>query len=128
MPVRPLTRTALAVVTAAAALGITAAPGVAKTSTVKVKLTDAGCPKQLRAPAGATTFKIENVDAASVSEFEVLKRGRILGERENLAPGLSGEFSITLKPGTYVTYCPGGEREKGKLIVTGTAASKLSQG
>ena len=34
--------------------------------------------------------------------------GRILGEVENLTPGLSGSFSITLKPGTYTTACPGG--------------------
>jgi iron uptake system component EfeO len=97
-----------------------------KTTVVKVTLTDEGCPKTIKAPAGPTSFKIRNEDATSVSEFEVLSGDRVLGERENLAPGLSGEFSLTLKPGTYTTYCPGGEREKGKLIVTGTAATRLS--
>jgi iron uptake system component EfeO len=115
---RPVARGVIAVVTGAVALGITAAPAAAKPTTVKVELTDAGCPKRLETKAGRTTFKVENVDATSVSEFEVLRRGRILGERENLAPGLSGEFSVTLKPGTYTIYCPGGDREKGKLVVT----------
>jgi iron uptake system component EfeO len=98
----------------------------AKTTVVKVNLTDDGCPKVIKTPAGPTNFKVKNVSADSVSEFEVLSGDRVLGEKENLAPGLSGEFSLTLKPGTYTTYCPGGDREKGKLVVTGTAATKLT--
>jgi iron uptake system component EfeO len=54
-----------------------------------------------------------------VTEFEVLSGDKILGEKENLTPGLSGDFSITLKPGTYVTACPGGKTaDHGDLIVT----------
>ena len=98
----------------------------AKSTDVKVTLTDDGCPKVIKAPAGPSTFKIKNDDATAVSEFEILSGDKILGERENLTPGLSGAFSLTLKPGTYTTYCPGGDREKGQLIVTGTAATKLS--
>ncbi len=115
------TLAALSIAPAASA----AAPS-AKASVVKITLTDEGCPKKITAPAGPTTFKVKNEDATSVSEFEILSGDRILGERENLAPGLSGEFSLTLKPGAYTTYCPGGEREKGKLIVTGTDTAKLS--
>ncbi len=50
----------------------------------------------------------------------MLDGDRILGEVENLAPGLSGTFSLTLQPGTYTTYCPGGTTaERGVLSVTG---------
>src|SRR5262249_6521264 len=38
---------------------------------------------------------------------------------ENLAPGLSGNFSLTLKPGQFTMYCPGAETERGALVVTG---------
>ena len=40
--------------------------------------------------------------------------------------GLNGEFSLTLKPGTYTTYCPGGERSGQARGHAGTAATKLS--
>lgn len=90
---------------------------------VEVKLTDEGCPALIKASAGKTTFEVRNVDASAVSEFEILQQHRVLGERENLTPGLSGSFTADLEPGTYVTYCPGGDRERGKLLVSGTAAS-----
>ena len=58
-----------------------------------------------------------------MTEFEVLDGATILGEAENIASGLSGTFSLTLKPGTYTTYCPGGTTsERGTLVVTGRAA------
>jgi iron uptake system component EfeO len=123
MFVRRIAVATLAVSTVFAATGTIAG---AKSKTVKVKLTDAGCPKSIKTVAGPTTFKITNVDATAVSEFEILSGDRILGERENLAPGLSGSFTLTLKAGTYTTFCPGGDRERGKLTVTGTAADELS--
>ena len=96
---------------------------------VSVKLTDAGCdPAKLSLPGGATTFEVANDGADAVSEYEVLDGDRILGEVENLAPGLSGSFSITLKPGRYTTYCPGGKTvERGQLVVTGEAAASASK-
>lgn len=114
-------------------VGLVAQPAAAektnaeKTKKVKIELTDEGCPKKLTAPAGKIVFEVTNVDATSVSEFEILKGDGILGEKENLAPGLSGEFSLTLKAGTYTTYCPGGDRERGKLIVKGATALEASK-
>lgn len=122
-------RIGIGVTVAATALVVAAPAALAqKTTTVKITLTDEGCPKRIKTKAGPTTFKVKNEGATSVSEFEVLDADgeRVLGERENLAPGLSGEFSLTLKAGTYVTFCPGGERERGKLVVTGTASTKLT--
>ncbi len=94
---------------------------------MKVTLTDAGCPAKLKTPAGATTFKVTNKGNGAVSEFEVLSNGRIIGEVENIAPGLNGEFSLTLKPGDYQTKCPGGDKTAtGALTVTGTTDTKLT--
>ena len=95
---------------------------------VAVKITDAGCePAKLSVPAGPTTFKVENDGAAKVTEYEILDGPFILGEAENIAPGLSGHFSLTLKPGLYTTYCPGGaSSERGTLEVTGSGAAEAS--
>ena len=94
--------------------------------TIDVKLTDAGCePATLTLPAGPATFQVANDGADAVTEFEILDGDRILGEVENLAPGLSGHFSLTLKPGRYTMYCPGAKTERGPLVVTG-AGSKTS--
>ena len=125
------------IVTVATLAGLATVPLVAlapaasaKPSTVKVELTDAGCPKSITTKAGKIVFEVENVDATAVTEFEVLKGDGVLGEKENLTPGLSGEFTLTLKAGTYTTYCPNGERERGKLVVKGAtdlAASKVGE-
>jgi iron uptake system component EfeO len=118
---------AVAAGTATVVAGMAAPAGAAdKVHTVKVKLTDAGCPAKISTPAGATEFKVSNDGADDVSEFEVLDGGHILGEVENLAPGLDGQFSLTLKAGKYTTNCPGGDRAKGKLVVTGGGAAALT--
>ncbi len=111
-----------------AACGGTSSAGGDRGRTVSVKLTDAGCePARLELPAGPTTFEVENDGADAVTEFEVLSGSRIVGEVENVAPGLSGRFSLTLRPGRYVTYCPGGKTaERGALVVAGGAATATS--
>jgi iron uptake system component EfeO len=87
---------------------------------VEVRLVDSGCePAKLTLASGATTFDVTNDGADAVTEFEILDGDRVLGEAENLAPGLSGQFSLTLRAGRYVLYCPGGtSAERGTLIVT----------
>ncbi len=110
--------------TLAVALGATAG---AKSNSVKVDINDDGCPARLKIKAGPTTFKVTNSGSGDVSEFEILSGDRIIGEVENVAPGLNKEFSLTLKPGTYKTACPGGsDHSTAKLVVTGSAATKLS--
>jgi iron uptake system component EfeO len=91
------------------------------TKIVEVKLTDAGCdPARIEIEAGRTEFEITNDGADKVTEFEVLDGDKVLGEKENLTPGLSGYFTITLKAGTYRTLCPNGTTApEGKLVVTG---------
>jgi len=117
---------AVAVASTAVLVGAASAAWAAKAQTVKVTINDDGCPAKLSIKAGPTTFKVTNSGSGGVSEFEVLKGDHIIGEVENIAPGLNGEFSLTLKAGTYTTNCPGGSKHsKGKLIVAGTAATKL---
>ena len=122
---RAITIAALSCTTVA--IGLVAPAAAAKATDVKVVINDEGCPAKLSTKAGPTTFKVSNEGNGDVSEFEVLSGNRIIGEVENIAPGLSGHFSLTLKAGDYTTACPGGSKHaKGKLVVTGTAGTKLS--
>src|SRR5438046_907742 len=78
--------------------------------TVEAQITKDGCaPAAMTLDAGPTNFVITNKDSDTIDEFEIKDGDKIIGEAENLAPGLSGKFSITLKPGTYATVCPGGK-------------------
>jgi iron uptake system component EfeO len=88
---------------------------------VEITLTDAGCePARIEIASGRSKFEITNDGAEKVTEFEVLDGDKVLGEKENLTPGLSGDFTITLKAGTYRTLCPNGTTApEGKLVVTG---------
>jgi len=127
--------TAVRLLSLAAALGLIALAAAgcgssedtpAGAKTMSFKLTDAGCePHDAKAPAGPIVFEVENAGTSAVSEFEVLDGDTILGEKENLADGLSGSFSLTLEQGEYTLYCPGGADERGTLTVTGgTSATK----
>jgi len=91
-------------------------------TTVAITLTDDGCkPSPSSVKAGPVTFKITNSGAGKVSEAELLSNGNIVGEKENLTPGLSGSFSLNLKAGKYQVYCPNAKTEKTAFTVTGTA-------
>ncbi|BBY20199.1 hypothetical protein MSTO_04040 [Mycobacterium stomatepiae] len=88
-------------------------------------------------PAGPVTFTVVNTSAPGITEVELLRDQRIVGEKENLAPGLDPvSFTITLDGGAYQLYCPGASAEYQTLTVTGqapagpngTMASILSQG
>jgi len=114
-------------VAAVALLGLAAPAGAAKQQTVAVKLTPDGCPKPIKVKPGSVTFKVSNDGADNVSEFEVLQGGKIVGEVENIAPGLQRSFTLKLKAGDYVTYCPGGDtREKGELTVAAAVAKSTT--
>ena len=109
---------------ASVAVVVLAAPAGAAKQTVAVKITSEGCPKPMTVKPGSITFKVSNDGADNVSEFEILKGKKILGEVENIAPGLSRSFTLKLKAGDYVTYCPGGDtREKGVLTVAAASAT-----
>lgn len=76
-------------------------------------------------PAGPVTFSVKNESAAGITEVELLKDQRILGEKENLAPGLDPvTFTLTLDGGAYQIYCPGAEQDHVDFTVTGEAAAQ----
>ena len=119
---RTLVRAAIALALAAGAVLATAcgssndAPADAKK--LFFELTDQGCtPSSAQAPAGPVVFEVENAGTSKVTEFEVLDGEEIVGEKEDLTEGLSGEFDLDLDPGKYTIYCPGGGTERGTLTV-----------
>jgi iron uptake system component EfeO len=75
--------------------------------------------------AGPITFTVTNESATGVTEVELLSDQKILGEKENLAPGLDPvSFTVTLGGGDYQIYCPGADPETVDLTVTGEAATE----
>ena len=117
----------LFVATAAqAAASATPAPVKDGVSQVHVTLTDAnGGVCQLdhsTAKAGPVTFFVTNKTATAISEVELQSNNRILGEKENLAPGLpTVSFTLNLGGGDYQIYCPGAKQEMVDFKVTGKA-------
>lgn len=130
-PTRPLAAVAglialLALAPAAAAQGSAEAPVRDGASQVTVTLTSengGSCVlDSTSAKAGPVTFAVTNETATSISEVELLSNNRILGEKENLAPGLpTVSFTLTLDGGAYQIYCPGAAEEMQDFTVTGEA-------
>src|SRR5262245_39068875 len=84
-------------------------------------LTNQGCvPNETTVPAGPVTISVSNGGARFVTELELQNQSEIIiGERENILPGLSGSFSLDLQPGKYILNCPSGNTTRGQLLVTG---------
>jgi iron uptake system component EfeO len=75
------------------------------------------------AKAGPVTFTVKNESSTAISEIELQSDERILGEKENLAPGLPAvSFTVTLTGGKYSVYCPGAKKQLQTFTVTGKAA------
>ena len=97
----------------------------AHATTVTIDLTPQGCaPKPAKIAAGPVQFNVTNTNAGAVSEAELRTSNlaKILGEQENLTPGLSGGFSLDLQPGTYKINCPGASVQHWNFTVTGKAS------
>jgi iron uptake system component EfeO len=75
------------------------------------------------AKAGPVTFTVKNESSTAISEVELQSDERIIGEKENLAPGLPAvSFTVTLTGGKYSLYCPGAKKQLQTFTVTGKAA------
>ena len=101
-----------------------ASSGAGQPAKVTITLTSAGCePKPASVGAGPVEFTVQNNDAAAVTETELKSAdlAHIFGEKENLTPGLSGTFSVTLQPGRYKVQCPGAAAQNWDFTVTGAA-------
>jgi iron uptake system component EfeO len=94
--------------------------GGGATQVIAITLTNKGCaPPKSEVPAGPTKFEIKNDGGTKVAEVELMQGDKILAEKENLASGFSGSFSLDLKPGQYDLYCPGADTERSPLNVSG---------
>ena len=92
-----------------------------KAASLRFTLTSDGCvPGEASVPAGPVTVTVVNGGTPLVTELELQNSADIiLGERENITPGLSGSFSLDLQPGEYLVNCPTSKLDKGRLTVTG---------
>ena len=115
----------------ALALGLTGcASESAAGGDIIVKASDSDCTiSATKFDAGPATFKVTNT-GSKVTEFYVYAGGdRIVGEVENIGPGLSRNLVIDLTKGTYEGACkPGmiGDGFRQTLTVTGQAPKSLS--
>ena len=99
-----------------------------KGTVVKVVLTNAGCTVVPDTVAsGRVTFSVTNTGDGAVTELELKRGGRIVAERENVAPGFKASFSVTPAAGSYSLYCPGGGGPADHpFTVTAAAATSTS--
>jgi len=99
--------------------------------TIAVTATDTACTlARSTAPTGVVKFRVNNA-GAKVNEFYVYAAGdRIVGEVENIGPGVSRDLSVELtEPGTYTTACKPGMTGDGiRAPFTVTAASAAAGG
>jgi iron uptake system component EfeO len=106
--------------------GPTASSGT-QAGSLSVVATDDACQvSSTQAPSGTLTFAVTN-QGAEVTEFYLLAGdGRqIVGEVENIGPGLTRDLVLQAAPGTYYTACkPGmtGDGIQAEFTVTDSGA------
>ncbi|MDX6357109.1 MAG: iron uptake system component EfeO [Nocardioidaceae bacterium] len=85
------------------------------TGTIDVTATDTACEVSSdSAPAGTLTFQVTN-GGSKVNEFYLYSADgkRIVGEVENIGPGLQSKLIVTAEQGAYLTACKPGMSGKG---------------
>jgi iron uptake system component EfeO len=120
---------ALVVTGALAALALTACGDDTPkgSSVITVASSDDACDvSKASAKAGKVTFTVKNT-GSEVTEFYVYKDGdQIMGEVENIGPGLERKLIVELPAGTYETVCkPGmtGDGIRAEFTVSGDSSS-----
>jgi uncharacterized cupredoxin-like copper-binding protein len=68
-------------------------------------------------PPGETTFTVTNTGEHE-HNIEIEGNGVERELAANLAPGETGELTITLEPGTYTVYCPVGDHREEGMVTT----------
>jgi iron uptake system component EfeO len=101
------------------------------TGPVSVKATDSACDLSRRdVKSGTSTFSVSN-GGSKVTEFYVYAEGdRVMGEVENIGPGLKRDLIVELPTGKYQAVCkPGmvGNGIRGDLNVTGDAPAQVDE-
>ena len=85
-------------------------PSASSTGAIAVTSTDDACAiAAAEAPSGTLAFTVTN-QGSQVSEFYLLADDglRIVGEVENIGPGLTRDLVLLAQPGTYYTACKPG--------------------
>jgi iron uptake system component EfeO len=122
-----------------AASGCTSNTRAGSSQSVKVKGSATSCEvSQATASSGTISFNVTNTDA-KVNEFYLLANDglRILGEVENIGPGITRNLVVQASPGDYFTVCKPGMTgdglratftvtDSGKPAVTGQNAQLLA--
>ena len=101
------------------------------TGPVAVKASDSECDLSRRdVKSGTSTFTVTN-GGSKVTEFYVYAEGdRVMGEVENIGPGLKRDLIVELPTGKYQAVCkPGmvGNGIRGDLTVTGDAPAQVDE-
>jgi iron uptake system component EfeO len=101
------------------------------TGPVAVKATDSECDLSRRdVQSGTSTFTVTN-GGSKVTEFYVYAEGdRVMGEVENIGPGLKRDLIVELPTGRYQAVCkPGmvGNGIRGDLTVAGDAPAQVDE-
>lgn len=105
-------------------------PGGSASGGISVKANDTTCtPSTATGAAGTSTFTVKNA-GSKVTELYVYAPGdRIVGEVEQVGPGISRDLTVELQPGSYQLACkPGGSGDgiRAAFTVTGGAAPAAS--
>src|SRR4051794_21065379 len=130
LPVAALAVAALAGCTSTAPAPTTG--GADAGGSIPVRAADDACEVGgAEAPAGTITFAVNNT-GSKVTEFCLYGTGdRIMGEVENIGPGLTRQLIVEVPDGgTYTTACkPGmiGDGIRAPFTVTGTAARSVDE-
>jgi iron uptake system component EfeO len=101
--------------------------------TINVESSDKACDLTAsKAPSGNVVFKVKNT-GTEVTEFYFYAADglRIVGEIENVGPGLSRDLVVRAAPGTYLATCKPGMTGKGirsKFTVTDSGKSSKITG
>jgi len=83
-------------------------------TTVAVSATDTACtPAASTVAAGPVTLAVTNEGTETTELYVYAADGSIVGEVEDVTPGLSRDLSVTLQAGTYTLACKPGERDPG---------------
>ncbi len=125
-----------AVVVTVSLLALLAACGSSRESagsspSVAVKATDTACELATTSlPSGMTHFAVTNAGNRITEVYVYGQQGdtfsKIVGEVENLGPGTSRGFDVTLEAGTYEVACKPGMTGPGirtRVVVAGAAAT-----
>jgi iron uptake system component EfeO len=124
---------AVALVPALLAGCSSAAPAAStgKAGAITVTASDTSCALSASSTTGSTTtFSVTN-SGSKVTEFELLAAdGTILGELENIGPGLTQRLAVSTRPGRYTTLCKPGMTGSGvgraPFTVSGSAGGTSS--